>query len=83
MAANPKSGTRGIIARDGAIEDSGTTFGGGDAGGHLTSEEILAEYLYQGHAAAYCYAATGLRPPDARAVTGPPDTWIRLPNQYG
>ncbi|QFY12986.1 ankyrin repeat domain-containing protein [Nonomuraea phyllanthi] len=81
MAANPKSGNQGIVARDGAIEDSDTNPGGCDAGGHLTSEEILAEYLYQGHAVAYCCAAAGLRLPDVRAVAGPPDTWVRLPNQ--
>ncbi|MEV4802346.1 ankyrin repeat domain-containing protein [Nonomuraea sp. NPDC049421] len=79
VAANPKSGDQGIVARDGTVEDADTNPGGSDAGGHLTSEEILAEYLYQGHAVAYCCAAAGLRPSDARAVVGPPDMWVRLP----
>ncbi|MEU8382293.1 ankyrin repeat domain-containing protein [Streptosporangium sp. NPDC048865] len=79
--ANPKSGNQGAVSRDGALEDSDTHPGGGDAGGHLTADEILAEYLYQGEAVAYCCAAAGLRPTDARAVAGPPDLWLRLPEQ--
>ncbi|MFC7639802.1 hypothetical protein ACFQX6_01135 [Streptosporangium lutulentum] len=53
----------------------------GDAGGHQTADEILAEYLYQDYAEAYCCAAAGLRPPDARALVGPPDLWLRPPEQ--
>jgi Family of unknown function (DUF6461) len=78
LFANPKSGSQGLVSRDGAIEDSDTHPGGGDAGGHLTADEILAEYLYQGEAVAYLCAKTGLRLPDARAVVGPPDLWCRL-----
>ncbi|MER6177944.1 ankyrin repeat domain-containing protein [Streptosporangium sp. NPDC001681] len=81
MFANPKSGCQGAVSRDGVLEDSDTHPGGGDAGGHLTADEILAEYLYQGQAEAYCCAAAGLRPPDARAVVGPPDLWLRLPER--
>ncbi|MEU0484705.1 hypothetical protein ABZ260_36680 [Streptosporangium sp. NPDC006013] len=81
MFANPKSGSQGAVSRDGVLEDSDTHPGGGDAGGHLTGEEILVEYLYQGQAEAYCCAAAGLRPPDARAVVGPPDLWLRLPER--
>ncbi|MEU8204019.1 ankyrin repeat domain-containing protein [Streptosporangium sp. NPDC049046] len=81
MFANPKSGNQGAVSRDGVLEDSDTHPGGGDAGGHLTADEILAEYLYQGQAVAYCCAAAGLRVPDARAVVGPPDLWLRLPER--
>ncbi|WP_307845499.1 ankyrin repeat domain-containing protein [Planomonospora sp. ID67723] len=78
MFANPKSGNQGAVSRNGVLDDSDTHPGGGDAGGHLTADEILAEYLYQDQAVAYCCAAAGLRVPDARAVTGPPDLWLRL-----
>ncbi|GIH97301.1 ankyrin repeat domain-containing protein [Planobispora siamensis] len=78
MCANPKSGNQGAVVRDGVVEDWDTHPGGGDAGGHMTADEILAEYLYQGRAVAYCCAAAGLRLPDARPVAGPPDSWVRL-----
>jgi hypothetical protein len=81
LFANPKSGNQGLVSRDGAIEDSDTHPGAGDAGGHLTAAEILAEYLYQGEAVAYSCAMAGLRLPDARAVVGPPDLWLRLPER--
>lgn len=81
MFANPKSGDQGAVARDGVVEDSDTHPGGGDPGGHLTAEEILAEYLYQGEAVAYCCAAAGLRLTDARSVVGPPGLWLRLPER--
>ncbi|MFI0421336.1 hypothetical protein [Spongiactinospora sp. 9N601] len=79
MADNPKSGNQGTVARDGVVVDSDTTPGGGNPGGHLTAEQILTEFLYQGEALAYSCAAAGLRPVDARAVSGPPDQWLRLP----
>jgi hypothetical protein len=81
LFANPKSGDQGLVSRDGVIEDSDTLPGGGDAGGHLTADEILAEYLYQGEAVAYVCAKAGLRLPDARAIIGPPDLWVRLPER--
>ncbi|MFB9962281.1 hypothetical protein [Sinosporangium siamense] len=81
--ANPKSGRQGMVARDGVVEDSDTHPGGGDAGGHLAAGEILAEYLYQGHALAYCCAAAGLRVADARPISGTPDMWVRLPAADG
>ncbi|MEV5499570.1 ankyrin repeat domain-containing protein [Nonomuraea fuscirosea] len=81
LFANPKSGTQGLVSRAGAIEDSDTHPGGGDAGGHLTADEILTEYLYQGEAVAYVCAMAGLQLPDARAVAGPPDLWLRLPER--
>jgi hypothetical protein len=30
---------------------------------------------------AYCFAYAGLRPVDTRAVSGPPDVWLRLPDR--
>jgi hypothetical protein len=41
--------------------------------------EILLSYLYLYNAVAYSCAYAGLRLTDARAITGPPDTWLRLP----
>lgn len=81
LFANPKSGNQGLVSRDGAIEDSDTSPGGGHPGGHLTAAEILTEYLYQGEAVAYLCVMAGLPPDDARAVAGPPDLWIRLPDR--
>jgi hypothetical protein len=43
--------------------------------------EILVGYLTRGDAVAYSCAYVGLRLPDARAVQGPPDTWLRLPKR--
>ncbi|MEV5413060.1 hypothetical protein AB0K60_30015 [Thermopolyspora sp. NPDC052614] len=43
------------------------------------AEEILAVYLYRGEAVAYCCAGAGLRLTDARAFTGSPDLWVKLP----
>ncbi|MGP4101252.1 hypothetical protein [Nonomuraea sp. KM90] len=47
----------------------------------MTADEILAEYLFHGEAVAYSCAMAGLRLPDARAVVGPPDLWLRLPER--
>ncbi|MFD5466136.1 hypothetical protein ACFWIQ_25370 [Kitasatospora sp. NPDC127059] len=46
---------------------------------HHTTEEVLAYYLYRRSAIAFACAFAGLHPTDARAVTGPADHWIRLP----
>ncbi|WP_204038589.1 DUF6461 domain-containing protein [Acrocarpospora phusangensis] len=78
LFVNPKSGNQGQVTRDGVVVDSDTHPGGGDAGGHLSAEEILAVYLYQGQAVAYCCAGAGVRPEDARAIAGGPDVWLRL-----
>ncbi|WP_269856794.1 ankyrin repeat domain-containing protein [Streptomyces sp. RPT161] len=80
LYANPKSGNQGAIARDGVIEGYDLHPGGGP---YLddTPEEVLASYLYQCNAVAYSCAWAGLRLTDARAVVGPPDTWVQLPQR--
>ncbi|MFD8532440.1 ankyrin repeat domain-containing protein [Streptosporangium canum] len=79
LLANPKSGNQGAVARDGVIEEWDTHPGGGSVYSEESAEEILATYLYHGEAEAYCCAGAGLRPADARSVTGRPDMWLRLP----
>ena len=80
LYANPKSGNQGSIARDGLVEGS-DLHPGGAPDRDDTSEEVLASYLYQHNAVAYSCAYAGLRPTDARAVVGPPDTWVELPRR--
>ncbi|MBB5953827.1 hypothetical protein FHS29_000397 [Saccharothrix tamanrassetensis] len=75
LYANPKSGNQGSIIRDGEIIAWDMSPGGQpDEQG-----DVLMSHLYRHHAVAYCFAYVGLRPVDNRAVTGPPDAWIRLP----
>lgn len=81
LFANPKSGNQGAVARDGVIEEWDTHPGGGDVHPDDPADEILVAYLYHRHAVAYCCAGAGLRLTDARAITGPPDRWLRLPEQ--
>ncbi|RVU28184.1 ankyrin repeat domain-containing protein [Streptomyces antnestii] len=80
LYANPKSGNQGSIARDGHIEGS-DLHPGGAPDRDDTPEEVLASYLYRYNAVAYACAYAGLRPTDARAVTGPPDVWVELPRR--
>ncbi|MFJ2516061.1 ankyrin repeat domain-containing protein [Streptomyces griseoviridis] len=80
LYANPKSGNQGRVARDGSIIGSDLHPGGGIDEGD-TSEQALFSYLYQGNAIAYACAYAGLRPVDARAVVGPPDLWVMLPER--
>ncbi|GAA1021745.1 hypothetical protein Aple_072890 [Acrocarpospora pleiomorpha] len=63
------------VARDGVIEERDTR---GDVYCGDSTEKVLALYLYKGQAVAYCCARAGLRLTDARAITGPPDIWVRL-----
>lgn len=77
LYANPKSGNQGAIAEDGEIT-GWDLHPGGDPEEDDSSEQVLAAYLYQHNAVAYSCAAAGLRLTDARAVTGPPDVWLRL-----
>ncbi|MGW7447114.1 ankyrin repeat domain-containing protein [Kitasatospora sp. NPDC054795] len=79
LYSNPKSGNQGSILRDGAVEGWDLHPGGGPRQGD-TPEEVLAGYLYHHHAVAHACAFAGLRLTSARAVTGPADTWIRLPD---
>lgn len=81
MYNNPKGGNHGGVIRDGVIKEGDTHPGGGGVYLDDSTEEILATYLYHHHAVAYCCARMGLRPTDARAITGPPDMWLRLPER--
>ncbi|SNS24376.1 Ankyrin repeat-containing protein [Streptosporangium subroseum] len=77
---NAASGSQGSIIRDGEIVGWDLHPGGApweDDG----PKEVLFSYLYQYNPVAYSYAYAGLRPTDARAVTGPPDVWLRLPER--
>jgi hypothetical protein len=71
---NPKSGTQGTLVRDGEFEHSPDPCGPPDE-----NDPVLLSYLYQNDSVAYACAFTGLRPADGRAITGPPDVWLRLP----
>ncbi|MDP4509632.1 DUF6461 domain-containing protein [Nonomuraea turcica] len=81
MYDNPKGGHHGTAFRDGVMEEGDTHPGAGGAYPDDSAEEILATYLYHHHAVAYCCARIGLRLDDARAITGPPDMWLRLPER--
>ncbi|MER5256037.1 ankyrin repeat domain-containing protein [Streptomyces sp. NPDC002855] len=80
LYANPKSGNQGSIARDGVME-GGDLHPGGGPDAEDSAGEVLASYLYRHNAVAYSCAYVGLRPTDARAVTGPPDIWLELPRR--
>ncbi|MFD9793727.1 ankyrin repeat domain-containing protein [Streptomyces sp. NPDC059070] len=80
LYANPKSGNQGSIARHGSIVGWDLHPGGGPHEDE-TPEEVLASYLYQYNAVAFSCAFAGLRLVDARAVTGPPDLWVQLPQR--
>lgn len=80
LYANPKSGNQGSIARDGSVI-AGDLHPGGGPNEDDTHEEVLASYLYQYNAVAYSCAFAQLRLVDARAVIGPPDLWVQLPQR--
>ncbi|GAA2653535.1 ankyrin repeat domain-containing protein [Nonomuraea recticatena] len=80
MYANPKSGNQGSVAINGVLVESDTHPGGGNAFHGQPTEEILREYLYQGEALAYCANGAGLRLTDNRAIVGPADIWVRVPD---
>lgn len=79
MYANPKSGNQGSIYRNGVVEGWDLHPGGGWSGADDPADEILRTYLYRHRAVAYCCAYAGLKPTDARPITGPPDLWVELP----
>jgi hypothetical protein len=81
MYANPKSGNQGSLYRDGRADGWDLHPGGGQPEADDPSDMILFEYLYQHGAIAYCCAFADLKLTDARAVTGPPDRWVRLPDR--
>jgi hypothetical protein len=78
---NPKSGSQGSISRDGELVE-GDLFPGGDPADDESAREVLLAYLYRYDSIAYTCAYPGLRLTDARAVLGPPDVWLRLPNVH-
>ncbi|GHH30641.1 DUF6461 domain-containing protein [Streptomyces lanatus] len=79
LYANPKSGNQGSIHRDGVCEGS-DLHPGGDPDVDDGPEEVLFSYVYCNQAVAYSLAYAGLRPTDARAILGPPDHWVELPD---
>ncbi|MGK5732918.1 ankyrin repeat domain-containing protein [Streptomyces sp. URMC 124] len=80
LYANAKSGNQGSVVRDGVIEGSVLHPGGGpNPFDTVTSEDVLLAYLYRDHPLAHACAWVGLRPTDARAMTGQPDAWVELP----
>ncbi|MEV7526314.1 ankyrin repeat domain-containing protein [Streptomyces sp. NPDC091371] len=78
LYANPKSGNQGSIFRNGVVEGWDLHPGGGPQPDD-TPEEVLACYLYRRSAVAYACAFAGLRQTHPRAVVGPPDMWLELP----
>ncbi|HEY3259944.1 MAG TPA: ankyrin repeat domain-containing protein [Pseudonocardiaceae bacterium] len=78
--ANPKSGNQGSIFTDGTIT-GWDLHPGGSPWEDATSGEVLLSYLYRSNAAAYACGYVGLRPPNARPVTGPPHAWVLLPER--
>ena len=81
MYANPKSGDQGSVVADGIWVDSDLFPGGGPD--EDDDEPQLLERLYEDHAIAYCFAYVDLKPVDARSITGPPDLWLRVPEDMG
>ncbi|MCS7480889.1 hypothetical protein ACFFQW_28075 [Umezawaea endophytica] len=82
MYANPKSGHQGSLIADGVWLGSDLFPGGGPDDDYEENTQLL-ERLYEFHPIAYCFAYVDLKPTDARSITGPPDTWLRLPdNDY-
>ncbi|HWO67529.1 MAG TPA: hypothetical protein VNO31_46600 [Umezawaea sp.] len=79
MYANPKSGDQGSVVADGVWLGS-DLFPGGGPDEDDDSPQLL-ERFYEDHAIAYCFAYVDLKPTDARSITGPPDTWLRLPER--
>ncbi|MFG2087658.1 hypothetical protein [Spirillospora sp. NPDC048824] len=73
-------GNQGSVARDGVLE-GWDLHPGGWAGADDTAEEVLLTYFYQNQAEAFCFAYAGLRPTDSRAIIGPADMWLQLPER--
>lgn len=79
MFGNPKSGNQGALSRDGSLIGWDLHPGGADASPDDDADEVLRAYLFAGQPVAYCCARAGLRPTDTRPFSGPPDLWLRLP----
>ncbi|HYQ65744.1 hypothetical protein [Actinophytocola sp.] len=78
---NPKSGSQGSVSRDGELLE-GDLVPGGDPADDDSAREVLLAYLHRDDSVAYACAYPGLRLTDARAVVGPPDVWLRLPDVH-
>jgi hypothetical protein len=76
---NPKSGTQGSISRNGEMT-GWDLFPGGEPDDGEPADQVLLAYLSQYNSVVYMCVYTGLRLTDARAVTGEPDVWLRVPN---
>lgn len=80
MYGNAKSGNQGRMCFDGVLEGWDLQPGSGmSASG--PAEEVLASYLYQLQAVAYCCNYAGLQLTDPRPILGPPDIWLRIPTR--
>ncbi len=80
LYANPKSGNQGSIYRDG-VPIAGDLHPGGPPWETDDAGRVPLSYLYAHRAAMYSCGYVGLRPPDARCVTGPADRWVLLPDR--
>lgn len=80
LYANPKSGNQGSIHRDGVCEGWDLHPGGGPDPEDGPAD-VLFSYVYRYQAMAYSLAYAGLRPTDTRAILGPPDHWVELPDR--
>ncbi|MER5503848.1 ankyrin repeat domain-containing protein [Streptomyces sp. NPDC002766] len=80
LYANPKSGDQGSVHRDGVCEGWDLHPGGGPYA-EESPEEVLFSCVHHYRTLSYCLAYPGLRPTDARAVLGPPDHWVELPER--
>ncbi|MFE6283300.1 hypothetical protein [Streptomyces sp. NPDC057877] len=78
LYASPRSGNQGCGYVDGAAE-GGDPHPGAAPWPDRTSHEVPVACLTHGHAVAYCCACARAYPPDARAVVGSPEAWLRLP----
>ncbi len=77
---NPKSGNQGSVFSGGEIK-GWDLHPGGSPWEDATSDDVLLSYLYRHNPAAYACGYVGLRPMDARPVTGPLDAWVLLPER--
>ncbi|MGM1058626.1 ankyrin repeat domain-containing protein [Saccharothrix sp. Mg75] len=78
--ANPKSGNQGIAVRGGEVVGS-DLHPGGEPFERDPADQVLLSYLHRYDADAFACGYAGVRPTDARPVTGPPDAWLRLPRR--
>ncbi|SNT64497.1 Ankyrin repeat-containing protein, partial [Streptosporangium subroseum] len=81
MYANPMRGSRGRIARDGAVITAWEPHSAYTVPLDALAEEILAAYLYRNHPVAFCCAGAGLRLADARPIIGSSAMLLKLPGR--